>query len=62
MADIWIVDKDPETFFDTVEHDKLMTLIGKTIKDGEVLFIVKKFLVSEVMMDDKFDVFVIRTP
>ncbi len=56
------MDKDPETFFDTVEHDKLMTLIGKTIKDGEVLFIVKKFLVSEVMMDDKFDVFVIRTP
>lgn len=33
----WIVDIDLEKFFDTVNHDKLMTLMGKTIKDGEVI-------------------------
>ena len=29
----WIVDIDLEKFFDTVNHDKLMTIIGRTIKD-----------------------------
>lgn len=33
----WIVDIDLEKFFDTVNHDKLMTLMGKTIKDGDVI-------------------------
>ncbi len=31
----WIVDIDLEKFFDTVNHDKLMTIIGRTIKDGK---------------------------
>lgn len=43
----WIVDIDLEKFFDTVNHDKLMTLIGKTIKDGDVISIIRKFLVSK---------------
>ena len=30
-----IVDIDLEKFFDTVNHDKLMTIIGKTIEDNE---------------------------
>ena len=29
----WIVDIDLEKFFDTVNHDKLMTIIGRTIKE-----------------------------
>lgn len=33
----WIVDIDLEKFFDTVNHDKLMTIIGRTIKDGDVI-------------------------
>ena len=35
----WIVDIDLEKFFDTVNHDKLMTLIGRTIKDGDVIML-----------------------
>ena len=46
----WIVDIDLEKFFDTVNHDKLMTLIGRTIKDGDVISIVRKYLVSGIMM------------
>ena len=42
----WIVDIDLEKFFDTVNHDKLMTIIGRTIKDGDVISIVRKYLVS----------------
>ena len=33
----WIVDIDLEKFFDTVNQDKLITIIGKTIKDGDVV-------------------------
>ena len=58
----WIVDIDLEKFFDTVNHDKLMTLIGKTIKDGDVISIIRKFLVSGIMVDDEYKESVIGTP
>ena len=58
----WIVDIDLEKFFDTVNHDKLMTLIGKTIKDGDVISIVRKFLVSGIMVDDEYEDAVVGTP
>ena len=58
----WIVDIDLEKFFDTVNHDKLMSLIGRTIKDGDVISIVRKFLVSGIMVDDEYRESVIGTP
>jgi group II intron reverse transcriptase/maturase len=58
----WIVDIDLEKFFDTVNHDKLMTIVGRTIKDGDVISIVRKFLVSGVMIDDEYEDAVIGTP
>ena len=58
----WIVDIDLEKFFDTVNHDKLMTLIGKTIKDGDVISIVRKYLVSGIMIDDEYEDSVVGTP
>ena len=58
----WIVDIDMEKFFDTVNHDKLMTLIGRTIKDGDVISIVRKYLVSGIMIDDEYEDSVIGTP
>ena len=51
----WIVDIDLEKFFDTVNHYKLMTIIGRTIKDGEVISIVRKYLVSGIMIDDEYE-------
>ena len=57
----WIVDIDLEKFFDTVNHDKLMTLIGRTIKDGDVISIIRKFLVSGIMIDDEYEDSVIGT-
>ncbi|WP_347493867.1 reverse transcriptase domain-containing protein [Ruminococcus sp. HUN007] len=58
----WIVDIDLEKFFDTVNHDKLMTLVGKTIKDGDVISIIRKYLVSGIMIDDEYEESVIGTP
>ena len=58
----WIVDIDLERFFDTVDHDKLMTIIGRTIKDGDVISIIRKFLVSGIMVDGEYEDSVIGTP
>ena len=58
----WIVDIDLAKFFDTVDHDKLMTIIGRTIKDGDVISVVRKFLVSGVMIDDEYEDTIVGTP
>ena len=46
----WIVDIDLAKYFDTVNHDKLMRLLSKTIKDGRVLSLIRKYLESGVMI------------
>ncbi len=58
----WIVDIDLEKFFDTVDHDKLITIFGRTIKDGAVISVVRKLLVSGVMIDDEYEDAVVGTP
>ena len=58
----WIVDIDLEKFFDKVNHDKLITLVGRTIKDGDVISILRKFLVSGIMVDDEYKESVVGTP
>lgn len=45
----WIVDIDLERFFDTVNQDKLITIIGKTITDGDVVSLIRKYLSAGVM-------------
>lgn len=45
----WIVDIDLQRFFDTVCHDKLISIIMKTIHDGELVSLIRKYLVSGVM-------------
>ena len=58
----WIVDIDLAKFFDTVDHDKLMTIFGRTIKNGDVISIVRKFLVSGIMIGDEYEKSIIGTP
>ena len=45
----WIVDIDLERFFDTVNQDRLITIIGRTIKDGNVVSLIRKYLSAGVM-------------
>lgn len=45
----WIVDIDLQSFFDEVNQDKLMAIIHKTIKDDDVISLIRKFLQSGVM-------------
>lgn len=58
----WIVDIDLERFFDTVNHDRLMNLVAKTVEDGDVISLIRKFLVSGVQIDEDYKETVIGTP
>lgn len=58
----WIVDIDLERFFDTVHHDRLMNLVSRTVKDGDVISLIRKFLVSGVQIDEEYKETIIGTP
>lgn len=50
----WVVDIDLEKFFDTVDHDKLISLVMRDVKSGEIVSLIRKFLVSGIMMDNEY--------
>ncbi|MDR6122388.1 RNA-directed DNA polymerase [Bacillus sp. SLBN-46] len=58
----WVVDIDLERFFDTVNHDKLMRIISNTIDDGDVISLIRKYLVSGVMVKGKYEETPVGTP
>jgi group II intron reverse transcriptase/maturase len=58
----WVVDIDLERFFDTVHHDKLMRIIANTIDDGNVVSLIRKYLVSGVMVKGKYEETPVGTP
>lgn len=45
----YIVDIDLESFFDEVNQDKIMAIVHRTIKDNDVISLIRKFLQSGVM-------------
>ena len=49
----WIVDIDLEKFFDTVNQDRLITIIRRTIKDGDVVSLIMKYLKAGVIENGK---------
>lgn len=48
----WVVDIDLEKFFDRVNHDKLMSLLKRRIKDVRILKLINKYLRSGAMTND----------
>lgn len=58
----WLVDIDLERFFDTVHHDKLMRIISHTIEDGDVISLIRKYLVSSVMKNGNYEDTPVGTP
>lgn len=47
----WVVDIDLARYFDTVNHDKLMSLVARKVKDKRVLKLIRAYLVSGVMIN-----------
>nr|WP_242631685.1 group II intron reverse transcriptase/maturase [Sedimentibacter sp. zth1] len=47
----WLVDIDLASYFDTVNHDKLIGLIYKEIKDMRIISLIRKYLNAGVMIN-----------
>jgi RNA-directed DNA polymerase len=45
----YIVDADLKSYFDTIPHDRLMTLVGQKVSDGRVLHLIEAFLKQGVL-------------
>lgn len=43
---LWVVDMDLKSFFDEVNHDKLMYKLSRTIRDTVLLSLIRKYLRS----------------
>jgi len=48
----WVVDCDLKAFFDTVNHDVLMTRLERRIEDKRLLLLIRKYLRAGVVMPD----------
>lgn len=51
----YIVDIDLEKFFDVVPQDKLMTLVGKILKDSDTESLIAKYLKAGVMVKGNYE-------
>jgi len=58
----YIVDIDLEKFFDNVPQDKLMTLVGKIIRDPDTESLISKYLKAGVMVKGRYEATNVGTP
>lgn len=50
-GNVWVVDMDLAKFFDTVNHDRLMSRLKRDIEDKRVLWLVNQYLKAGVMVE-----------
>lgn len=50
-GNVWVVDIDLEKYFDTVNHDRLMSRLAKKIPDKRLLKLIRKYLQAGIMQD-----------
>lgn len=58
----WAVDIDLAQFFDKVNHDKLIQIMSRDIKDGRVLSLVSKYLKAKVSVNGRLEESMLGTP
>ena len=47
----WVIDMDIEKYFDTVHHDKLISILREHVNEKEILYLIRSFLKAGVMED-----------
>ena len=52
---VYVVDMDLEKFFDTVSQSKLIEVLSRTIKDGQVISLIHKYLNAGVISKGMFE-------
>ena len=45
----WVIDLDIEAYFDTVNHDKLISILREHVNDSTTLHLIRKFLQAGIM-------------
>jgi RNA-directed DNA polymerase len=45
----WVVDADLKSYFDTIEHGKLLEQLGQRISDGKLLELIRRYLTQEIV-------------
>ena len=58
----WVVDMDLEKFFDRVNHDILMSRLGKRVKDKRLLGIIRRYLQAGLLCGGLMSPRAERTP
>lgn len=48
----WVVDADIQSYYDTIDHGRLMTDVAKEVADGKVLGVIEQMLSQRVMDAD----------
>ena len=50
----WVVDADIEQFFDTLDHQQLMTALRRRVSDGELLRLIYRWLKAGYLLDGTY--------
>lgn len=58
----WVIDLDIEAYFDTVNHDKLISILRENVNDSITLHLIRKFLQAGIMEDGLIKLSVIGMP
>ena len=51
---VYVVSMDLSSYFDTVNHSKLIEVLSRIIRDGRVISLIHKYLNAGVMKDGGF--------
>lgn len=58
----WIVDLDIEKFFDTVNHDKLISILREKVNDATTLHLIRAYLRAGVLDEGLIERTIVGTP
>lgn len=52
----WVVDADLQSFFDTVDHERLLAAVNEEVADGSVLKLIRRILTAGVSLPETAEV------
>lgn len=58
----WVIDLDIEKYFDTVNHDKLISILREKVNDSHTIHLIRKFLRAGIMENGLISASTIGTP